>query len=80
MERGERKTEKKERGNDRKMRGRRRRREGVLTMIYLHSLVHYSSHPLHDIYFFCGYIYSFLATIIISEALTVSTTGSDVIP
>lgn len=69
MERGERKKEKKERGNDRKMRGRRRRREGVLTMIYLHSLVHYSSHPLHDMYVFCVCIHSFFDTRIIRRVL-----------
>lgn len=37
---------------ERKMEGGGREEEEALTMIYLHSLVHYSSHLPHNICFF----------------------------
>ena len=45
-----------ERGKEKKDRRKRRRREEALTMIYLHSLVHYSSHPLHNMHVLCVYL------------------------
>lgn len=44
-----------ERGKERRIEG---GREEVLTMIYLHSLVHYPSHPLQNMYVFV-HIYLF---------------------